>query len=112
MRLHVATDRKHTFIADSNASKHTEPPRPQSATGGGDGARLPRLRGDKGRCASMWLQIGSTRSLLTPMPANILNLQDLKVQRVEETEHDYHVYAETKGDAPPCGYRSEAHVHC
>ena len=38
------------------------------------------------------------------MPANILNLQDLKVQRVEETEHDYHVYAETKGDAPPCGY--------
>lgn len=38
------------------------------------------------------------------MPANILNLPELRVQRVEEAEHDYHVYAETKGDVPPCGY--------
>jgi hypothetical protein len=28
------------------------------------------------------------------MPANILNLPEFKVQRVEESDHDYHVYAE------------------
>ncbi|MBC7293925.1 MAG: ISL3 family transposase [Thermoleophilia bacterium] len=38
------------------------------------------------------------------MPTNILNLPNFNVQRVEETEHDYHVYAETRGDAPPCSH--------
>ena len=28
------------------------------------------------------------------MPANILNLPDYKVVRVEETDHDYHITAE------------------
>ena len=28
------------------------------------------------------------------MPANILNLPDYKIVRVEETEHDYHIRAE------------------
>jgi transposase len=28
------------------------------------------------------------------MPANILSLPDFRVQRVEEDDHDYHVYAE------------------
>lgn len=35
------------------------------------------------------------------MPANILNLPDFKVQRVEEADHDYHVYAEVSN--PPGG---------
>jgi hypothetical protein len=35
------------------------------------------------------------------MPANILNLPDFKVQRVEESDHDYHVYAEVSN--PPGG---------
>ena len=38
------------------------------------------------------------------MPTNILNLPNFNVQRVEETEHDYHVYAETRGNLPPCGH--------
>ena len=38
------------------------------------------------------------------VPTNILNLPNFNVQRVEETEHDYHVYAETRGNLPPCGH--------
>ncbi len=40
------------------------------------------------------------------MPANILNLPAFKVQRVEEAEHDYHVYAEVSnlpGVCTACG---------
>lgn len=36
------------------------------------------------------------------MPANILNLPDLKVQRVEEADHDYHVYAEVSNPPGVC----------
>ena len=40
---------------------------------------------------------------LTPeMPANILNLPDFKVQRVEEADHDYHVYAEVSNPPGAC----------
>lgn len=34
------------------------------------------------------------------MPANILNLPDFKVRRVEEADHDYHVYAEGLEPSP------------
>ncbi len=36
------------------------------------------------------------------MPANILNLPDFKVQRVEEADHDYHVYAEVSNPPGVC----------
>ena len=36
------------------------------------------------------------------MPANILNLSDFKVQRVEEADHDYHVYAEVSNSPGVC----------
>jgi transposase len=36
------------------------------------------------------------------MPANILNLPDYKVVRVEETDHDYHVYAEVSNPPGVC----------
>lgn len=36
------------------------------------------------------------------MPANILNLSDFKVQRVEEGDHDYHVYAEVSNPPGVC----------
>ena len=36
------------------------------------------------------------------MPANILNLPDFKVQRVEEADHDYHVYAEVSNPPGAC----------
>ncbi len=55
------------------------------------------------------------------MPANILNLPGYTVLRVEETEHDYHVKAETSSPAGHCqscgardpvGYgRSEVLIH-
>ncbi len=35
-------------------------------------------------------------------PANILNLPDYTVTRLEETPHDYHVYATVNGAAHPC----------
>jgi transposase len=41
------------------------------------------------------------------MPTNILNLPDFKVQRVEEADHDYHVYAEVSnppGVCTGCGF--------
>jgi len=38
----------------------------------------------------------------TVTPANILNLPDFKVQRVEEAEHDYHVYAEVSNPPGVC----------
>lgn len=41
----------------------------------------------------------------------ILNLPGLNVLRVEESEHDYHVYAETAGETPRCPHcRSDAVV--
>jgi len=36
------------------------------------------------------------------MPANILNLPDFKVQRVEEADHDYHLYAEVSNPPSVC----------
>ncbi len=36
------------------------------------------------------------------MPANILNLPDFKVQRVEDADHDYHVYAEVSNPPGTC----------
>lgn len=36
------------------------------------------------------------------MPANILNLPAFKVQRVEEADHDYHVYAEVSNPQGVC----------
>lgn len=36
------------------------------------------------------------------MPANILNLPDFKVRRVEESDHDYHVYAEVSNPPGVC----------
>ena len=36
------------------------------------------------------------------MPANILNLPDYKVVRVEETDHDYHITAEVSNSATAC----------
>ena len=36
------------------------------------------------------------------MPANILNLPGFKVQRVEEGDHDYHVYAEVSNPPAVC----------
>jgi hypothetical protein len=36
------------------------------------------------------------------MPANILNLPDYKVVRVEESDHDYHVYAEVSNPPGVC----------
>lgn len=36
------------------------------------------------------------------MPANTLNLPDFKVQRVEEVDHDYHVYAEVSNPSAVC----------
>ncbi len=36
------------------------------------------------------------------MPANILNLPAFSVQRVEEAEHDYHVYAEVSNPPSTC----------
>ena len=36
------------------------------------------------------------------MPANILNLPDFKVQRVEEADHDYHVYADVSNPPSVC----------
>lgn len=36
------------------------------------------------------------------MPANILNLPDYKVVRVEETEHDYHITAEVSNPPKAC----------
>ncbi|MBE3062293.1 MAG: ISL3 family transposase [Cutibacterium acnes] len=36
------------------------------------------------------------------MPTNILNLPDFKVQRVEEDDHDYHVYAEVSNPPGVC----------
>nr|WP_010400043.1 ISL3 family transposase [Paracoccus sp. TRP] len=36
------------------------------------------------------------------MPANILNLPDFKVVRVEEADHDYHVYAEVSNPPGVC----------
>ena len=36
------------------------------------------------------------------MPANILNLPDFKVRRVEEADHDYHVYAEVSNATGVC----------
>lgn len=35
-------------------------------------------------------------------PANILNLPDYAVTRLEETAHDYHVYAAVNGASHPC----------
>lgn len=36
------------------------------------------------------------------MPANILNLADFKVLRVEEADHDCHVYAEVSNPPGIC----------
>jgi transposase len=36
------------------------------------------------------------------VPANILNLPDFKVVRVEEADHDYHVYAEVQNPPGVC----------
>ncbi|MFZ7310915.1 ISL3 family transposase [Comamonas jiangduensis] len=36
------------------------------------------------------------------MPAKILNLPDFKLQRVEETDHDYHVYANVSNPPSVC----------
>ncbi len=36
------------------------------------------------------------------MPANILNLPDFKVQRVEEADRDHHVYAEVSNPPGVC----------
>jgi transposase len=36
------------------------------------------------------------------MPANILNLRDYKVVRVEETDHDYHITAEVSNPPKTC----------
>ena len=36
------------------------------------------------------------------MPANILSLPDFKVRRVEETNRDYHVYAEVSNPPSVC----------
>lgn len=44
------------------------------------------------------------------MPANILNLADFKVQRVEETDHDYHVYAETSNAPSSCAVCGSDHL--
>jgi transposase len=38
------------------------------------------------------------------MTMNLLNLPDFKVQRVEESDHDYHVYAEASNTPRACGY--------
>lgn len=38
------------------------------------------------------------------MPANILNLPDYKVVRVEETSHDYHITAETSNPPATCSH--------
>ncbi|WP_245979134.1 ISL3 family transposase [Solilutibacter pythonis] len=39
------------------------------------------------------------------MPANILNLPSHRVTRIEEGEHDYHIYAEVVQSVPAC-------IHC
>jgi hypothetical protein len=36
------------------------------------------------------------------MPANILHLPDFEVVRVEEADHDYHVYAEVSNPPVIC----------
>ena len=36
------------------------------------------------------------------MHANILNLADYAVTRIQETEHDYHIYAEVKNGTLRC----------
>ena len=36
------------------------------------------------------------------MPANILNLRDYKVVRVEESDHDYHITAEVSNPPKTC----------
>ena len=40
------------------------------------------------------------------MATNLLNLADLKVQKVEESDHDYHVYAEASNTPSACNHCS------
>ncbi len=44
----------------------------------------------------------SIKPLLRRLLANILNLPDFKVRRVEEADHDYHVYAEVSNPPRVC----------
>jgi transposase len=38
------------------------------------------------------------------MPINILNLSDYEITNFRETEHDYHIYARTKGPSSTCNH--------
>lgn len=40
------------------------------------------------------------------MATNLLNLADFKVQKVEESDHDYHVYAEASNTPSACNHCS------
>lgn len=44
------------------------------------------------------------------MTMNLLNLPDFKVQRVEESDHDYHVYAEASNTPRACSYCSSSRL--
>lgn len=44
------------------------------------------------------------------MPANILNLPSYQITSVEDTEHDYHIYAETKRLPTNCPHCQSAEL--
>lgn len=44
------------------------------------------------------------------MTMNLLNLPDFKVQRVEESDHDYHVYAEASNTPSACNHCSSSRL--